>query len=121
MNAGPMDENKSCLLKSSELAVGYTKEIIVGGVNLSVCAGEVLCLIGPNGSGKSTILKTITRELQALGGKIFLLGKDASMLSQLESARHLSMVMTEKIRPEFMTCRKWLKVPVTLIPGAWGF
>ena len=106
MNAGLMDENKSCILKSSELAVGYTKEIIVGGVNLSVCAGEVLCLIGPNGSGKSTILKTITRELQALGGKIFLLGKDASRLSQLESARHLSMVMTEKIRPEFMTCRE---------------
>lgn len=94
------------LLTASELSAGYGREVVVGGVKLEVKAGEILCLIGPNGSGKSTILKTLTRELEALGGKIFVLGKDAERLSELEAARHLSMVMTEKIRPEFMSCRE---------------
>ena len=94
------------ILNTSELSAGYEKEIIVAGVNLEIRVGEIICLIGPNGSGKSTILKTITRELEALGGKIFVLGKDYAGLSELESARHVSMVMTEKIKPEFMTCRE---------------
>ncbi len=101
-----MEEKNPYIINSSELCAGYGREVIVGGVNLAVKAGEILCLIGPNGSGKSTILKTITRELDALGGKIFVLGKDAEEFSELESARHVSMVMTEKIKPEFMSCRE---------------
>ena len=101
-----MEEKNPYIINSSELCAGYGREVIVGGVNLAVKAGEILCLIGPNGSGKSTILKTITRELDALGGKIFVLGKDAEDFRELESARHVSMVMTEKIKPEFMSCRE---------------
>ena len=70
------------LLTASELSAGYGREVVVGGVKLEVKAGEILCLIGPNGSGKSTILKTLTRELETLGGKIFVLGKDAERLSE---------------------------------------
>ena len=33
--------------------------------------GEIVTLIGPNGSGKSTILKSITRQLKLIGGKVF--------------------------------------------------
>lgn len=101
-----MEEKNPYVIKSSELSAGYGREVVVDGINLTVKAGEILCLIGPNGSGKSTILKTLTRELEALGGKIFLLGKDAAAMNELEAARHLSMVMTEKIRPEFMSCRE---------------
>lgn len=101
-----MEEKNPYVIKSSELSAGYGREVVVDGINLTVKAGEILCLIGPNGSGKSTILKTLTRELEALGGKIFVLGKDAAAMNELEAARHLSMVMTEKIRPEFMSCRE---------------
>ncbi len=101
-----MEEKNPYVIKSSELSAGYGREVVVDGINLTVKAGEILCLIGPNGSGKSTILKTLTRELKALGGKIFVLGKDAAAMNELEAARHLSMVMTEKIRPEFMSCRE---------------
>ena len=101
-----MEEKNPYVIKSSELSAGYGREVVVDGINLTVKAGEILCLIGPNGSGKSTILKTLTRELEALGGKIFILGKDAAAMNELEAARHLSMVMTEKIRPEFMSCRE---------------
>ena len=39
----------------------------LGGVDLDVHAGEVVCLIGPSGSGKSTLLRC-TNGLEAIDG-----------------------------------------------------
>ena len=32
---------------------------VLRGINLSISAGEVVCVIGPSGSGKSTLLRCI--------------------------------------------------------------
>jgi iron complex transport system ATP-binding protein len=93
-------------LKTENLSVGYGKKILLSGVGLEVKAGKILTLIGPNGSGKSTILKTITRQLRTLGGKILLLDRDMEELPGEEIAKTLSMVMTERPTPELMTCRE---------------
>lgn len=57
-------------LKTENLSVGYGKKILLFGVELDVIPGTVLTLIGPNGSGKSTILKTLTRQLKSMEGRI---------------------------------------------------
>lgn len=93
------------MLTTKNLCVGYDKKIIVSDVDLEICSGKILTLIGPNGSGKSTILKTITRQLKKLGGKISLCEKNYDELKDSEIAKQISMVMTEKINPEKMTCR----------------
>ena len=93
------------MLKTDNLNAGYGKKIIVSGVSLEVKAGSVVTLIGPNGSGKSTVLKTITGQLKKLGGSVCVMGRDFESLSSAEAARHVSMVMTERIHPEYMTCR----------------
>ena len=41
-----------------------------GGVNLSIDAGERLCLVGRNGTGKSTLMKMIAGEIQPEDGEI---------------------------------------------------
>lgn len=94
------------VLSTGNLAVGYGKSVLVNDVTLSVEAGKILTLIGPNGSGKSTVLKTITKQLKVLGGRITLLGKDFQELSDGFIAEHVSMVMTERIKPQLMTCRE---------------
>ncbi|MCM2251407.1 MAG: ATP-binding cassette domain-containing protein [Ramlibacter sp.] len=43
---------------------------ILGGVNRSVMAGQRIGILGANGQGKSTLVKTIAREIPALGGAI---------------------------------------------------
>ncbi len=45
-------------------------KLIVGGVSRSVMAGQRIGILGANGQGKSTLVKTIARDLQALGGTI---------------------------------------------------
>ncbi len=45
-------------------------KLIVGGVNRSVMAGQRIGILGANGQGKSTLVKTIARDLPALGGTI---------------------------------------------------
>ncbi|MCR4713917.1 MAG: cobyric acid synthase [Treponemataceae bacterium] len=93
------------MLKTKDLCAGYGKKVVISGVSFEVKAGEIVTLIGPNGSGKSTVLKTITGQLARLGGTISVLDKDLVSLSASEAALHVSMVMTERIHPEYMTCR----------------
>ena len=93
-------------LRTEELAVGYGKRPLLEKLNLEVEAGEILTLIGPNGCGKSTILKTITRQLKKVDGRIIFMGKELDHMSGNEIARTQSMVMTQRPTPELMSCRE---------------
>ncbi|MDH5737268.1 MAG: ATP-binding cassette domain-containing protein [Gammaproteobacteria bacterium] len=46
------------------------REKILDDANLSIEAGERLCLVGRNGAGKSTLLKLLIGEIEADGGQI---------------------------------------------------
>ena len=71
---------------------------------LHVHRGEILTLIGPNGSGKSTILKSLIRQLALIGGTVYLDGKSLQTLPERDLARTMSVLLTEHVRPELMTC-----------------
>ena len=98
-------EEKRQGLVTEKFTVGYGKKVILSDVNLMAEPGKVLTLIGPNGSGKSTILKSIVKQLKTLGGVVYLNGKATSEMKEPEIAKSLSMVMTEHIHPELMSCR----------------
>jgi len=49
---------------------GTAPTIIVNKVSKSVLAGQRIGILGANGQGKSTLVKTIARDLQAIGGEI---------------------------------------------------
>ena len=93
-------------IRLEDVAAGYGRKALLNHISLHVSPGNVLTLIGPNGAGKSTILKTVTRQLAELGGTIFLEGTSMSRMREEEVARTLAMVMTERLHPEFMTCRE---------------
>jgi len=91
-------------LSLRELAVGYHGKVLIGEISLDVSEGEILTLIGPNGAGKSTVLKTITRHLEPVGGRIFLRGRDMREISGRDAAKQMAAVLTDRMRPEYMTC-----------------
>lgn len=52
------------------LCIGYGGKTVVHNLNITVQAGDYLCIVGENGSGKSTLMKTILGLQQPVSGKI---------------------------------------------------
>ena len=92
------------VLQTDALAASYNRKIIVDGLSFSVSAGEICTLIGPNGAGKSTVLKTIAAQLPVLSGSIALCGENLNTMHEKDVAKRLSILLTQKITTERMTC-----------------
>ena len=73
-------------------------------IYLSFFYGAKIGIIGLNGSGKSTILKSLIRQLALIGGTVYLDGKSLQTLPERDLARTMSVLLTEHVRPELMTC-----------------
>lgn len=89
---------------TENMTVGYGKTPLIKEIEIHVKRGEIVTLIGPNGAGKSTILKSIIRQLDLLAGTVYLAGGSMSMMSEQQIAKRMSVLMTERIHPELMTC-----------------
>lgn len=91
-------------LRTENLSVGYQGRALIEHIALSLRRGEIMTLIGPNGSGKSTILRSIIRQLRLIGGTVYLDGRSMAGMTEIEIAKMLSVLMTDRIRPELMRC-----------------
>ena len=87
-----------------DLSVGYHGNVLIHDICTEIKKGEILTLIGPNGSGKSTILKSITKQLTLIGGKVTIGEKNLKDLSYKELATKMAVVLTQRAKPELMTC-----------------
>ena len=86
------------------LSVGYKGKPLIHDICLDIKKGEIVTLIGPNGAGKSTILKSITRQLECIGGSVILDGTDIQAMSYKSLASRMAVVLTDRIKAEMMTC-----------------
>ncbi len=94
----------SAFLETDSLTVGYDGKPLIHDVCLEVRRGKIITLIGPNGSGKSTILKTIVGQLSKVSGTVLLENTPMEQRRQREIAQRMAILMTERVRPELMTC-----------------
>lgn len=86
------------------LAVGYHGVPLIKNIEVRLKKGEILTLIGPNGAGKTTILKSIIRQLAPIGGVVWLDGEEIGKLSGNAFSKKVSVVLTDRVKPELMTC-----------------
>ena len=91
---------------TKHLCVGYKEKAVIKDIEISLPKGEILTLIGPNGAGKSTVLKSIAGQLKTMGGVIYLEKKSLIDMKADERAKKMSVVLTEKIKTEMMTCEE---------------
>lgn len=85
--------------------IGYDTRAVGENVSLVFDKPEIVSIIGPNGSGKSTVLKTLGRLLQPLGGTVYLDGKDIHSMNSKAVARIISMLPQSAQAPADMTVR----------------
>lgn len=91
-------------IHTEQMSVGYDGKPLIENISIGVRRGEILTLIGPNGSGKSTILKSMIRQLKLIAGTVVLDGSVMATLSERDISKKLAIVMTERMRPELMSC-----------------
>ena len=91
---------------TKDLAVGYDGNVLIHDIDIDIEKGKILTLIGPNGAGKSTILKSITRHLAKISGQVWMDGHDVYQWASREMAKQVAVVLTDRIRPELMTCQE---------------
>ncbi len=90
--------------KLNKLSVGYNGTAIIKDIDVGINKGEIVTLIGPNGAGKSTILKSITRQLAIIEGNVDFDGKELRDYSYKDLSCKMAVVLTERMKPELMTC-----------------
>ncbi len=91
-------------LKLQDLSVGYNGKALIHDINIGIHKGEIVTLIGPNGSGKSTILKSITRQLALIDGCVYFDKSSIQDMSYKTLSTRMAVVLTERMKPELMTC-----------------
>lgn len=75
------------LLKVSAMSAGYGDVEVLHKVDLTVQAGEIVCLIGSNGAGKTTLLRSLSGVVRATTGSITFAEKSIQGLSAQEIVR----------------------------------
>ena len=74
-------------LTAKDLRKGYGGRLVVGGVSITVDAGEVVGLLGPNGAGKTTSFYMIVGLIRPDSGFVMIDGEEITGLPVYERAR----------------------------------
>jgi iron complex transport system ATP-binding protein len=83
------------LLYAHKIAFGYDRQLVLEDINLTVNAGELVCILGPNGCGKTTLLKILLGVLQPQAGEVTVQGRPLTQLSARVRGQTLSYVPQE--------------------------
>jgi branched-chain amino acid transport system ATP-binding protein len=75
------------LLKASGVSAGYGDVRVLHEVDITVKAGEIVCLIGSNGAGKTTLLRTLSGMATAVAGSVKFAEQNVLGLSAQEIVR----------------------------------
>ena len=71
-----MITDNSVLIKVKNLQKSFGDLVVLDGIDLDICKGDVLVIVGPSGSGKSTFLRCLNRLEESTGGNIYFDGED---------------------------------------------
>jgi polar amino acid transport system ATP-binding protein len=91
---------------------------VLKGINLSLAAHEVICLIGASGSGKSTLLRCVNLLESISEGRIWLLGQEITAPGVDENAvrRHVGIVFQAfNLFPHMTVLRNVTLAPVKVL------
>ncbi|UPK75174.1 amino acid ABC transporter ATP-binding protein [Nocardioidaceae bacterium SCSIO 66511] len=80
----------STLVKAVQVEKHFGEVAALGGVDLEVNEGEVVCILGPSGSGKSTMLRCVNQLEKIDGGALWVSGELVGYRRVGDTLRELS-------------------------------
>ena len=96
------------LLACRDVSLGYEGQSVLTHLDLSIRAGDYLCIVGDNGSGKSTLLRGLLGLLPPLGGEIWRSpelrkGAVGYLPQQTRAQKDFPATVTEVVRSGFLS------------------
>lgn len=79
------------VLALRDLAFGHGRPLAQG-IDATLQAGSITCLLGPNGVGKTTLIRTLMGLIPALGGRVLAGSDDIAALPRQAIARRIAYV-----------------------------
>lgn len=76
-----MNADGAPLLEVRGLVAGYNDRDVLHGIDLSIAAGEFICVIGANTAGKTTLLHALSRLMPRASGVMRFEGRDLMRLA----------------------------------------
>ena len=89
------------ILESTGVVVRYpgAEDDALGGVSLTLRAGEIVSVVGPNGGGKSTLLRALLGAQSLRAGTVRLMDRDITTWSRAEVAQQVGVVVQQEEPP----------------------
>lgn len=78
-----------CLIKITNLDLGYSSDPILKNINLKINPGDFVSVIGNNGTGKSTFIKGILGLLKPMNGSIEFFNMQRNYIGYLPQDAHI--------------------------------
>ena len=108
----------SKLIEIKSLNTFYGESHILRDIDLSVKAGEMVCVIGRNGVGKTTLLKSLIGLLKTKSGEINFLGEIINRLKPPQRARKgIAYVPQGREIIPYLTVEENLMLGMESLPG----
>jgi len=94
---------KQQLFEAKEIVTGYGKNIIIDGIDITIPSNKISVIIGANACGKSTLLKTLSRLIKPISGKVVIDGKKITSMPSKQLAQVLGLLPQSPVVPEGIT------------------
>lgn len=90
-------------LSLHHLTIGYGASPVQTDLQLTACAGQMICLLGQNGCGKSTLLRTLSGLLPALSGDAYIDDRNLLTMSEKDRSKQMAVVLTDRLSADHTT------------------
>lgn len=108
------------MIEFKNLSVGFNNKAVLSNLEGQIPEGKLIALMGINGVGKSCFLKTMTTINPPISGEFKIDGKNVSDFSNLEMARIMAVVLTDKIQADFLKVEELIRLGRSPHTNFWG-